>query len=146
MGWRRNWTQKQIEQVFDMRDNQRMKWIDIARAFKMCGPGRDGPAAVCSAYTYGKNKYAREDAMRAKGIEPPKRLPRGANASSCHGNPIAAPPSVAKSLAAPIKRPRYFHDADAFVNARIERQGLTAGFLGDPPAGRSALDQRQGAK
>jgi hypothetical protein len=29
------------------------------------------------------------------------------------------------------------------ILARIERQGLTAGFLGDPPPGRSALDRKR---
>lgn len=33
---------------------------------------------------------------------------------------------------------------DAEIRARIELQGLTAGLLGDPPAGRSALDKRLG--
>jgi len=46
----------------------------------------------------------------------------------------------------PVKRPRYFHDADLHIVSRIERQGLTAGFLGDPPPGRSALDQREVSK
>lgn len=45
-----------------------------------------------------------------------------------------------------VKRPRYFHDADADLRGRIARQGLTAGFLGDPPPGRSALDQREASK
>ncbi len=59
---------------------------------------------------------------------------------------IAAAPAVAAELANPVQRPRYFHDADQFVLGRIARQGLTAGFCGDPPPGRSALDQREAQK
>lgn len=145
MGWRRTWTTHQIERIFDMRDNQRMKWIDIARAFNMCGPGRDGPAAVSAVYIYWKKKYAIEAEMRAQGREPPKRLrPRQRQAVNLPG--IAASPSIAAQLAAPIHRPRYFSDSDRFIMDRIDRQGLTAGFCGDPLPGRSALDQREGGK
>jgi hypothetical protein len=35
--------------------------------------------------------------------------------------------------------------ADAELRARIETQGITAGLLGDPLPGRSALDQRKNA-
>lgn len=135
----RTWTTREIDRLFAMRDRMRMKWLDIARDLGRCGPGRDGPAAVCAAYIYWKAKFAREAEMRAAGIEPPKRMPRLA---AEYNPPIAASPFVAASLAAPVKRPRYFHDADAFVTSRIARQGITAGLLGDPPPGRSALDRR----
>ena len=46
----------------------------------------------------------------------------------------------------PNDRTRYFHDGDQFVRARIEKQGITAGVFGDPPKGRSALDQREGSQ
>ncbi len=39
----------------------------------------------------------------------------------------------------------YRYTVDAELRARIESQGVTAGLLGDPPAGRSALDQKRGA-
>lgn len=123
--------------MFHMRDVQRMKWIDIARAFNRCGPGRDGPASCCASYQYWKAKYAREAEMRAAGIEPPlRRIPAN------YDPPIEASPSVARSMAAPVKRPRYFSDLDMNIMGRIERQGITAGFLGDPLPGRSALDRR----
>lgn len=57
--------------------------------------------------------------------------------------PKAAPAVKAKSEPGRVHRPRYIHEADMDIIARIDRQGLTAGFLGDPPPGRSALDQKQ---
>ena len=52
-------------------------------------------------------------------------------------------PAAQKTLAEPVARPRHFSDVDRDINLRIARQGLTAGVFGDPPPGRSALDQRR---
>lgn len=59
---------------------------------------------------------------------------------------LAAAPAVAAELAKPVHRPRYVHDADLDLRARIAAQGLTAGWFGDPRPGRSALDQREARK
>lgn len=59
---------------------------------------------------------------------------------------LAAAPAVAAELARPVHRPRYVHDADLDLRARIAAQGLTAGWFGDPRPGRSALDQREAQK
>lgn len=134
---KRGWLASEIARMIEMRDMQHMKWIDIARAFGRCGPFRDGPASCCATYTYWKAKFAREAKMRAAGINPPpRRIPAN------YDPPIEAPASVARSLAAPVKRPRYFHSDDMDIMGRIERQGLSAGMFGDPIPGRSALDRR----
>jgi hypothetical protein len=136
----KGWTEHEVQQLIDMRENRRMKWREIARALGRSG--ERGGMSVCSgAYAYWTAKFKREAAMRAKGIEPPKQMRHSA---ASHDTPIAAPPVVAKGLAEPVKRPRYFHQVDMDLIARIERQGLTAGFLGDPPKGRSALDRKEG--
>ncbi len=73
------------------------------------------------------------------GLGDPEPQPRGRKRKPPQPLPLVAVPR-------PEKRPRYFSDADNDIRARIARQGLTAGFLGDPPPGRSALDQREGHK
>lgn len=77
--------------------------------------------------------------------DPEKRLAHTARRRMQEAPAIAPTRAEAARLAAePGKRPRYFHEADLDIISRIERQGLTAGFLGDPPAGRSALDRKEG--
>jgi len=121
---RRRWERANIDRLFSMREVQRLKWREIGNAFGLSA------AMCCARYQYYKGAGSSSDAP-------------------------AAAPAVAATLAAPVKtmrpvepvihRPRYIHEADMDIIARIDRQGLTAGFLGDPPEGRSALDQRQGS-
>lgn len=62
-------------------------------------------------------------------------------------------PSATSNLVAPVRAKVGFIDftrptstfrfsVDAEIRSRIADQGVTAGLLGDPPAGRSALDKR----
>lgn len=139
----RGWTTSELDRMFKMRDEDGAKWIDIARALRRCGIGRDGPAACCAAYNYWKAKFAREAEMRAAGIEPPKRA---APMPDAYGRGLAASRAQVAELNSTVRRPRYFHDADMDIIGRIDRQGLTSGFFGDPIPGRSALDKRQEAK
>ena len=146
----RSWTMHEIENLIEMRDVRHMKWIEIAKSLGRFGgvSRRQACATCCSSYKYWKEKFARQAAMRSAGIEPPKRQKPAARPMElpADAEPIAPPPSVAALLNAPVKRPRYLHDADLDLRARIALQGLTAGFLGDPPRGRSALDQREAQK
>jgi len=142
---RRIWTTADIDRMIDMRDVQRMKWIDIGKAF-----GRS--ESNCAARYCYYHAQRRVQAVR-RGETPPER-PAPFTSPRIDAR-AKAPPRKRKAVAAlapkPVRapefihRPRYFHEADADIAARIRRQGLTAGFLGDPPAGRSALDQKQGS-
>lgn len=128
MGRRRTWTDAMLARLFEMRDVQKMTWEEIGAAFDISAPG-----------AYQRHNY---HSTKRRIAEQRTRI----LAERAEVAPIAAPPSVAACLAEPVKRPRYFHDADADLRGRIARQGLTAGFLGDPPPGRSALDQREAGK
>lgn len=146
----RFFTMYDILRVIEMRDQQGMKWIDIAAAVGRTGTNPKAGCATCySAYKYWKEKLAQPPKTRAAGIEPTKWETRRAEQPpevSADAGTIAAPPIVADLPTEPVKRPRYFHDADNDMRARIARQGLTAGFLGDPPPGRSALDQKEAGR
>lgn len=147
----RFFTMHDIHRLIDMRDRQGMKWIDIAAAVGRTGTNPKAGCATCySAYKYWKEKLAQPAKTRAAGTEPTKWETRRAEHPaevSPDAVTIAAAPIVADLPTEAIKRrPSYFSDADNDIRARIARQGLTAGFLGDPPPGRSALDQREAGK
>lgn len=139
----RGWTETEIDRLIDMRDRRRMVWSAIARELERDDTGQNGVGACCAAYGYHKARRAREAAMVAAGITPPTRRRIRLPADDA---PVNLPPSQAARLDEPVCRPRYFHDADNDLRARIAEQGLTAGWFGDPKPGRSALDQREERK
>lgn len=118
------WTERELLQLFDMRERQRMIWADIAAAL-----GRVSGNACHQAYAGHRKNFPDEIVLAER--------PTFAS----HLRPL--PVNLEKLLAEPVKRPRYFSDMDGDVMKRIRAQGLTAGYFGDPPPGRSALDQRQ---
>jgi len=118
------WPDEMIARIVELRDVHRLKWSKIG---ELIGKPK---THCCTAY----HKYKSKLRIAAK------RRELGAVAQT------AAPEPALCLVAAPETRPRYFHDADADIRARIARQGITAGFLGDPPPGRSALDQRGASK
>lgn len=134
----RKWTRGKIALMFHLRDVEKMSWKEIGERFGI------RPANCCTRYNYYNSKRrvaeirarvraeAAEAATRPPAPPPPPPKP-------VQSKPVAAPP---KAPPEPARRPRYFHDADTFVTGRIARQGITAGLLGDPPPGRSALDRR----
>lgn len=115
------WTNRELLQLIDMRERQRMIWVDIADVL-----GRASGNACQQAYAKHRNNF-------------PDAIPEG----KIFLGPRALPINLEKMLAEPVVRPRYFSDMDGDVMKRIRAQGLTAGYFGDPPPGRSALDQRQ---
>lgn len=148
---RRKWSRADIDRLFDMRDVQDLMWGQIGEAFGDTG------ANCCTRYKYYKTKRHIEAIRR--GDAEPGSLPllsrrsqqqrpktrKAARPKVLARKPKAAalpPPKPAPRAEPVVHRPRYFHEADADIAARIRRQGLTAGFLGDPPPGRSALDQK----
>lgn len=137
----RAWTRTEVDRLIHMREVKAMIWTAIARVLGRAGDPQGGAGTCCAAYRYHKAKRAREAELIAAGGTPlsrPRfRLP--ADEDRC----LELPPAAAAQLAGPVARPRYFHGADSDLRARIARQGLTAGFLGDPPPGRSALDKRR---
>lgn len=133
----RSWTEAEIDRLIMMRDEYRMIWTEIARKLGRHATANGGASQCCAAYRFHKAKRANEAAMKAAGTTlPPRRAPMD---TRCEG----LTPADAARLDAPVERPRYFSDMDTDVMKRIHAQGLTAGYFGDPPPGRSALDQRQ---
>lgn len=147
---RRIWSPAKIDRLFEMRDVEDMTWAQIAEEFHYTG------ANCCTRYKYYKTKRHIE-AIRRGDVAPDSQPV--VSRRSRWTQPRKPVPAVVVKPVKPVKpqklkqapasepvihRPRYFHEADADIVARIERQGLTAGFLGDPPPGRSALDQRTG--
>ena len=123
----RIWTDKRLELIARLRDVDGMRWDDIGERFGVSA------SLACTRYHTYKSRLLVAEKRRQlaeSGRLPPPLKPA-----------VVERPSILPTIN-PEKRPRYFHNVDMDVIARIERQGLTAGFLGDPPPGRSALDKR----
>lgn len=130
----RRFTQRDLDRMFAIRDIEGLTWREIAEQL-----GRTA-ATCCWTYHHYHAKLrlalAREHGAAPVAKPPAKRSGRPARRIT---RPFKARASRAD---APLNRPRYFHDADMDLRGRIDRQGITAGLCGDPPPGRSALDQR----
>lgn len=123
------WTDERMRSVVELREKHKMTWDAIGARFGVAG------SLACTRYHSYKAKLRIAEKRREMGLgdPPPPRVRKR--------KPLQPLPLIA--IPRPEKRPRYFSDADNDIRARIARQGLTAGFLGDPPPGRSALDQKQ---
>lgn len=121
----RIWTVERLKLVVKLRDVDGLAWSMIGERFGVKGP------ICCARYHAYKAELRIAERRKALGLVDPQ--PK---------NPARVErPSILPTIN-PEKRPRYFHSDDMDVLGRVERQGLTAGFLGDPPPGRSALDKR----
>lgn len=138
----RSWTEIEVNRLIALRDDEGLIWSAVARKLGRRSGADGGIGQCCAAYNYHKAKRARDAAaMIAAGITPPSPPP--SPRAPCDNSSIA--PAEVALLVAPVKRARYF-SGDGDLMTRIVAQGLTAGYFGDPPPGRSALDQRQGGK
>lgn len=140
------WTPAEDAALLRLRDAEGRCWADIVADL----PGR----------TYGAIKLRYYSALRDRNAVPKQtrrpgrpRRPKvveqlapsvslGRVAAALPTAPLPAAPLLPASL-----RPRRMSTAilvaDAELRARIALQGLTAGLLGDPLPGRSALDERK---
>lgn len=135
---RRTWTQQMIDHLIHMREVEKMTWDAIGAAFGVTG------ANCCTRYHHRQAKIRIAEAREAARARAAHLAANGIVAAPPLPSPPPAPVIAGPPLA--VHRPRYFHAADNDIRSRIARQGLTAGFLGDPPPGRSALDQREAGK
>lgn len=144
------WKPADDAKLLRLRDVDLLGFAEIAAAL----PGRT-PAA-CEMRYYGKLKGSRDRRPRPTGPapvgkavgywrKPPAAVPAASNDNSGRASePAPAPP-------APVVERKRMPFLDhlrerAELQLRIDRQGLTAAFFGDPPSGRSALDQRAKAR
>lgn len=134
------WTREEDETILRLRDVSRLDWKAIAADV----PGRS--AAACEQRYYGKLKGVRDRTPRPTGPAPKAgapgywRRPRVINVPlPVKPAPVAAPRFVPRGR---VLSTDVLRDA-ARLHARIETSGdLSRGYFGDPPPGRSALDQR----
>ena len=112
------WTDRELARLFRLRD-EGLGWPAIAEAI----PGRT--VAACQQAHKTRSDVKKEGVAKAPAVR-----------AACL--PVPDPPRPPS--------PRVLSTSallvDAEIRARIETRGLTAGLLGDPPAGRSALDRR----
>lgn len=125
--WSR-WTDREIAELFALRA-QDANWDDIALALRRT-------SAACQM-AFSKRRPAGTAKKRRSA---PLSVPRQSSLPAPPSIPIVQAPATAPgarrvSTAVLI--------ADAELRARIALQGLTAGLLGDPLPGRSALDRRR---
>ncbi|MEY9703736.1 hypothetical protein ACFLEY_21590 [Bradyrhizobium sp. YCK136] len=139
------WSAGEDADLLRLRDVERLDWPAIAAAL----PGRSGPA--CEQRYYGKLKGARDRSRRPRGPKP--SVPavswrkRGVAAAGIVPEVAAIVAPAAPVLPMPVverkRMPLLDHLRErAELQLRIDRQGLTAAWFGDPPPGRSALDKR----
>ena len=127
--WRR-WTQSEIDNLLALR-TRGGNWDDIALELKR--------ASASCQNVFRKYKAAgtpRKPPKRRLGVFP-KALPVQPAAPVLQ---VAAAPPSARRVSTHVLI------ADSELRSRIALQGLTAGLLGDPLPGRSALDERNAQK
>lgn len=147
----RSWTEIEVNRLIALRDDERLIWSVIARKLGRSAGADGGVGQCCAAYRFHTARRTRRAAMIAAGLTPSaRRVPRDNYQKAKRDTTpttvaIEPVPVEVASPSAPARR-RYFSDNETSVMARIAAQGLTAGYFGDPPPGRSALDQRQVGK
>jgi hypothetical protein len=116
------WNREMFVRLIDMREVHKLTYDEIAKTL-------GAPVSSCQKY------YSDLRGRRVREAEAANKRP---------------PPVVVKQPIITARtdlrehRPRApLHPADAELSARIAALGLTAGVFGDPPPGRSALDQRR---
>jgi len=132
------WSKGDDEKLLRLRDIDRLGWQAISEAFQGRTP------AACEMRYYGKLKGARDQQRRQPGPRPVKAAGYKRRSRTKFLPAPAAPLQPPKPPVVERRRmPSLDHLREAAeLRLRIDRQGLTAGFFGDPPPGRSALDER----
>jgi hypothetical protein len=139
---RNKWTEAENLELLRRRDELHLKWDAIDM------PGRTSGACQVQYYAVLKDRNAAKKLHRSPWVREPRQV------SQCisFGRVSSAPPQglpVVAGAPGPYRPARHVSTsvliADADLRGRIATQGLTAGLFGDPPPGRSALDQKRGA-
>ncbi|BAL77051.1 hypothetical protein [Bradyrhizobium cosmicum] len=140
------WTSADDEKLLRLRDGERLSFPEIVKQM----PGRTQGA--CELRYYMGLKGVRDGTERPKGPKPFLPAVSWRKRGAVKAGVVLEPPVAVASLPVPVPPPvverRRMPSLDhlrerAELQLRIDRQGLTAGFFGDPPPGRSALDQRR---
>jgi hypothetical protein len=137
------WSPHDDAKLLRLRDGERWGFPEIAAAM----PGRTAPA--CEQRYYGKLKGVRDKRPRPSGPKPTvppvswrKRGAAVAIVAPAAAVEVVAPPAPV-AIAPRIRTPLLDGLRErAELHLRIAERGLTAAFFGDPPPGRSALDER----
>lgn len=131
------WSPLEKSLLLLLRNKRRMKWADVSKLI----PGRS-PAACTVAYFAIKHRVRLEkERAEARASKEPRAL-----AIAPPAPVVAQPQQAPPSKPSPRAMSTFILREDAELRARIETLGITAGLLGDPAPGRSALDlKRTGA-
>ena len=138
------WTSAEYDALLRLRDAEGLCWADVGAGL----PGRTDAAIKLRYYSRLRDRNAVPKQTRRSG-RPRRRLVEQLAPSLSLGRvEVPTPAPLPSPIALPASlRPRRMSTAiliaDADLRARIAVQGLTAGLLGDPMPGRSALDQRK---
>lgn len=131
---RRYWSDAENAKLIELRDAHRLDWRSIAEEL----PGRG--ANACQGQYYAEMRRRKSGLKRVLKIgehRPTRRVDRPAvdAAAKPPAGPVALAPAVRMPLLDGLRERAELH-------LRIAERGLTAAFFGDPPPGRSALDER----
>lgn len=131
------WTPERLERLRHLREDLKLMWRNVGEAL-----GTTGPKAATAYSVYVKHGHMgkRRSTASSWGDD----SPIGGPGKVAHRVPSdeAVTPVDAKPPAPGASR-RYLASMQDDVLLRVQHQGITAGLLGDPPAGRSALDLKQ---
>lgn len=132
------WTPLEDAEILRLRDDEGLAFDEIVASL----PGRTIDAIKLRYYSKLRSRslvgqgILRKRGRRRRKIAPEVYVEPPAPPLQPVDNAGARPPSVRRVST-------YVLVADAELRARIALQGLTAGIFGDPPPGRSALDEKK---
>jgi len=130
------WTAIERQRLLDLRDVQKLSWDEIPARM----PGRSKSACLVQYY------HTLRDRSAAKRMPPrtPRVIPAAVKIAP---SPIKPPAIVVRQVPASAPGRTVSTSALRYHAELLQRVahagGLTAGLLGDPPPGRSALDQKR---
>lgn len=126
---RSHWTEADQARLLKLRDVDKLDWSAIVAAM----PGRT--LAGCKIQYYGRLR----DRSQAKRYNPTRQLPAPLPPAPVVEPAVTPAPVIGRQARGAALE--CLRDA-AELRLRIAERGVTGGLLGDPPPGRSALDER----
>ena len=127
------WTEAEHLRLRHMREVEQRIWADISL------PGRSSKACEIEYHRAG---FIRLSPVEPKPVPPRERTRRSAQPQPAHELPD---PAIERAIPRARRSDLGALRDKAELRDRIIERGLTGGVFGDPPPGRSALDERRAA-
>jgi hypothetical protein len=132
----KGWLAAEVARLILLRELHGLSWSEISEQI----PGRSANSCSIAYYKRHTHRRQREAKHLVAGIEQMIGMQRLA----------AASPPLAPRSPGPPPSPTVVATArlvlDAELRNRIAERGITGGLLGDPPPGRSALDEKRAGR